>query len=790
MEKKDMRLHGHSVMIFLFVTICRITALTQTPSITIDFQTEPIGQISPSLLGVNNPMTQITERADFDTSTGQFPESFYHAMNIVNPGSMRFPGGNTSGLYHWENSLGPYNQRPTGLNGSTGNPNSTYYYFGFIEFMEFLDDIGASDPIICINFGTGTAQESSAWVEFCNAAVGSDPNEDGVDQALLRSQLGYPEPFGVQYWEIGNELGGSLTHMFSWHFGQQVNGTVDYLKTVQNYIYGGEQWQYRDLENAQGGQRVVREEDWSSQACKSSGEPDQIFYIKYPPADPDSFGLAVCTDDLWGETWQRVDNLSGHDGNDHVYTLDPVNGSIQFGDGTKGAVPPEGSSVRVMYKSVQQEGLIDFYSRMKMADPDIRIGVPFTDTTFHLQVVASDFDDPPFDFIVDHPYLGSQAQEIEIEHWKIHWYSDYLKTRILEYKNDLDTYYCGLKPMGVVITETNHVTGLGNRANESTNPLYRGKQLNYFGRSLENGLYVAGSFMSYLVNSKEARLWHLDHHSLIPDSDEPIAGWPCTSLMGPGPVSYINPSGLVYSLLCRAKGYNIIQTTDEHIPVYSIPFEDSNRAPYYPDTLHVPLLKTLAVENSAGDTAMVFVLNRASGLAGTDETYQNLQTLIHFHNAGRLSQITCFELNADSLWTINSALEPDNISIRTVNEQVFSDSFDYVFPPHSLTMIMLTQPVSGFASRSSTTEGYTLSPNYPNPFNATTEVDFNIPRFEKVSIILVDVLGRKQSVVLNKLLDAGDHSLELEMSEYPSGVYILHMKAGSFHANQKLILLK
>ena len=57
--------------------------------------------------------------------------------------------------------------------------------------------IGA-EPYICTNAGTGTSEEMSNWVEYCNL-------RDQGRYARMRRDNGFREPFNVRYWSIGNE---------------------------------------------------------------------------------------------------------------------------------------------------------------------------------------------------------------------------------------------------------------------------------------------------------------------------------------------------------------------------------------------------------------------------------------------------------------------------------------------------------------------------------------------------------------------------------------------------------
>jgi alpha-N-arabinofuranosidase len=111
---------------------------------------------------------------------------------------LRWPGGNFVSAYHWEDGVGPVDQRPTLPNYAWGGvePNT----FGTDEFIAFCRAVGC-EPMICVNAGTGTPEEAAQWVEYCNSPVTSP-------QGARRAANGHPEPYHIRYWEAGNELWG------------------------------------------------------------------------------------------------------------------------------------------------------------------------------------------------------------------------------------------------------------------------------------------------------------------------------------------------------------------------------------------------------------------------------------------------------------------------------------------------------------------------------------------------------------------------------------------------------
>jgi alpha-L-arabinofuranosidase len=130
------------------------------------------------------------------------------ALREIQVPVLRWPGGCFADTYHWMDGIGPRDKRPKMINinwGGVTEDNS----FGTHEFLELCNLIGC-EPYITGNVGSGTVQELSQWVEYCN----SDNVSPMTD---LRKQNGREKSWGVKYWGVGNEswgCGGNMTPEF------------------------------------------------------------------------------------------------------------------------------------------------------------------------------------------------------------------------------------------------------------------------------------------------------------------------------------------------------------------------------------------------------------------------------------------------------------------------------------------------------------------------------------------------------------------------------------------------
>lgn len=79
--------------------------------------------------------------------------------------------------------------------------------------------------------------------------------------------------------------------------------------------------------------------------------------------------------------------------------------------------------------------------------------------------------------------------------------------------------------------------------------------------------------------------------------------------------------------------------------------------------------------------------------------------------------------------------------------------------------------------------------NYPNPFNSTTTVVYNLPKSDKVSLIVLDQQGRIVREVLHEVeQSAGENSIELKRSTLNTGVYYYQLSTSDFVLTEKLVI--
>ncbi|MDD3559547.1 MAG: T9SS type A sorting domain-containing protein, partial [Melioribacteraceae bacterium] len=85
---------------------------------------------------------------------------------------------------------------------------------------------------------------------------------------------------------------------------------------------------------------------------------------------------------------------------------------------------------------------------------------------------------------------------------------------------------------------------------------------------------------------------------------------------------------------------------------------------------------------------------------------------------------------------------------------------------------------------------YLLSQNYPNPFNPSTTIEFGLPKASNVEIVIYNLTGEKVKEVVNDNLREGMYKINVDLSNYPSGLYLYRMKTNNFSDTKKMLLIK
>ena len=99
--------------------------------------------------------------------------------------------------------------------------------------------------------------------------------------------------------------------------------------------------------------------------------------------------------------------------------------------------------------------------------------------------------------------------------------------------------------------------------------------------------------------------------------------------------------------------------------------------------------------------------------------------------------------------------------------------------------------VTGVASEiSNIAAAYSLSQNWPNPFNPRTKISWQLTVGSQATLKVFDILGREVATLVNEYRQAGKYETEFNAETLPSGVYFYRLQAGLFVKTKKMLLIK
>jgi len=219
--------------------------------------TQSLGTVSNVATGLNT--------ATYD---GHLNESaVIPALTGAGVDALRYPGGSTADVYHWQTN--------TNVNGQGyTNPSND-----FDDFMGIAQKTGAS-PIITVNYGSGTAAEAAAWVKYANVT----------------------KHYGVKYWELGNEVSGDGTYGTKWEYNTKPKGATTYANNIADYItqmkavdpsikVGAVLNTYNSWPDGLGASKYGDTADWNTTVLKKDGPRLDFVIVHYYPASSSEAGL-------------------------------------------------------------------------------------------------------------------------------------------------------------------------------------------------------------------------------------------------------------------------------------------------------------------------------------------------------------------------------------------------------------------------------------------------------------------------------------------------------------------
>lgn len=176
--------------------------------------------------------------------------------------------------------------------------------------------------------------------------------------------------------------------------------------------------------------------------------------------------------------------------------------------------------------------------------------------------------------------------------------------------------------------------------------------------------------------------------------------------------------------------------------------------------------KVLLIDNTTGET-----LGEFDDVAFTKNNLSEYENIAYQVNTSGIGSRTVYlklqiENNFESSYSLTDAIHDDATLAKNGYKNInFNDGIDKI-------------------------TSYDLSQNFPNPFNPTTTINYQLPQNGFVTLKIYDILGKEVATLVNEQKSTGRYSVNFDASNLSSGVYIYQIHINDYVSSKKLLLLK
>lgn len=144
--------------------------------------------------------------------------------------------------------------------------------------------------------------------------------------------------------------------------------------------------------------------------------------------------------------------------------------------------------------------------------------------------------------------------------------------------------------------------------------------------------------------------------------------------------------------------------------------------------------------------------------------------------------------NSGQTWFYENSGLPNNSSFSLVRDDegyIYTGTTNGIYKSNN----PVVNPVVINETFNSLTNYFLLN-CYPNPFNPSTAIEYQVPKTSKVKISVFNLVGEEITVLVNEEKSQGKYTIEFNGTNLPSGVYFYKMQAENFTSTKKFVLLK
>jgi hypothetical protein len=236
---------------------------------------------------------------------------------------------------------------------------------------------------------------------------------------------------------------------------------------------------------------------------------------------------------------------------------------------------------------------------------------------------------------------------------------------------------------------------------------------------------------------------------------------------------------------------------------------------YFTPNVSIPVIDTLYIENNdqlcsvvltgegiiqplpfiaLSDTLLNFGIVSIGQHADSVFTIYNIgtDTLVIFSITNNQNVFTHNYNDADSLILSGDSITI-SITFTPVDTNLIADTLLIENNDKSLQVTLIGKGNSievGIKDKSILPKVYALYPAYPNPFNPSTTIEFDLPRRSFVTLNVYNILGQEVSTLIAKQMNPGRYRYIWNAKNLASGIYFYRINANEFHKVKKIILLQ
>jgi choice-of-anchor B domain-containing protein len=145
--------------------------------------------------------------------------------------------------------------------------------------------------------------------------------------------------------------------------------------------------------------------------------------------------------------------------------------------------------------------------------------------------------------------------------------------------------------------------------------------------------------------------------------------------------------------------------------------------------------------------------------------------------------------------SVGITLDASSLNEGTYSTDIVVSGNDTNNPTETITVNLVVESVTGISDNANIPDVYALGENYPNPFNPSTSIPYQLPQPGDVRIEIYNMLGQKVKTLVNNKKEPGYYTASWEGLndngfQVSSGIYLYRIEAGEFSSVRKMILMK